>query len=242
MNFISQISSYLYPVRVEKRRGAFLPVLEVNIRNGKYILDGKKVNYSFGSLHEIFHQALIHHEVHKKNINSVLILGFGAGSVAHILQNELQMECSITGVEIDPVVIELAKDYFNAGSYRNTELICEDAFHFVRDHSETYDLIIVDVFVERRVPKAFLSTEFIRLVKKRLRPNGMLFFNRINDNAFQKGETISLMNLMKSLPNGRVDVYNVHQHSVDNVVLVHHAGNQNPLFPELAEEMECVCE
>lgn len=242
MNFISQISSYLYPVTVEKRSGAFLPVLEVNIRNGKYILDGEKVNYSFGSLHEIFHKALIHHEVHKKNINSVLILGFGAGSVAHILQNELQMECSITGVEIDPVVIELAKDYFNAGSYRNTELICDDAFRFVRDHSDCYDLIIVDLFVERRVPKAFMSAEFIRLVKKRLHPNGMLFFNRINDNAFQQGETISLVNLMKSLPDGRLDVFQIHQHNTDNVVLVHHSGNAETFLPEMTEEMECLYE
>lgn len=224
MNFITQISSYFYPVTIEKRKGDYLPLLEVNLRNGKYLLDGKKVNYSFGSLHMLFVGAFASHKIHERDIKNVLILGFGAGSVAHILQKELRLNCRITGVEMDPVVLELATQYFDLKSYQNTQVVCDDAFHFVSHDTDMYDLIVIDLFIERRVPKTFLSSNFIKQVKQRLNPGGFIFYNRINDNAHQEEETRLLLSTMNEILEDELDVFKLDQNGTNNSVLVHHAG------------------
>jgi len=240
MNFITHISSYLYPVSVEKRKGTYLPVLEVNVRNGKYLLDGEKVNYSFGSLHELFRDAFKHHQIGQLSPQHVLILGFGAGSVAQILQNELHLNCKITGVEIDPVVLELATRYFGADAYQNTQLICDDAYHFISQDTETYDLIVIDLFIEKRVPKAFLQADFIQLVKQRLNPLGTIFFNRINDNPFQQEETKVLIDAMNEGLNGQLDIFNSHQNDTSNSVLVYRAAQLKGSHALLQDELHCI--
>ena len=241
MNFITQISSYFYPVTIEKRKGNYLPLLEVNLRNGKYLLDGKKVNYSFGSLHMLFVSAFAHHKIQQRDIKNVLILGFGAGSVAHILQKELRLNCKITGVEMDPVVLELANQYFDLKSYQNTQVVCDDAFHFVSHDTNMYDLIVIDLFIERRVPKAFLSSNFIKQVKQRLNPEGFIFYNRINDNAHQEEETKVLIGTMNELLEDELDVFKLDQNGTNNSVLVHHASiNQGAKGLYQVEEMACL--
>ncbi|ASS49596.1 MAG: hypothetical protein A3D31_02205 [Candidatus Fluviicola riflensis] len=223
MNFISRISSYFYPVTVEKRTGAYLPVLEINLRKGKYLLDGEKVNYSFGSLHTLFRHAFAEHTIDLRSTGNVLILGFGAGSVAQILQNELNLNCKITGVDVDPVVLELGKRYFDTDNYQNTRLICDDAFHFVAEDTEMYDLIVIDLFIERRVPKTFLNTRFMELVKQRLNPGGSIFFNRINDNPFQLEETNELFTAMNLVLEGETVIFNNQQNGINNSILVYHS-------------------
>ena len=221
MNFISRISSYFYPVTIEKRSGTHLPVLEVNVRNGKYLLDGEKVNYSFGSLHELFRSAFAHHQIERQCPENVLILGFGAGSVAQILQQELNLKCKITGVDVDAVVLDIAKHYFNAGNYQQTQLICDDAFHFIAQDAEMYDLIVIDLFIERRVPKAFLGTDFLQLVKQRLNPGGNIFFNRINDNVFQQEETNELSDVMNHVFDVEPMVFKTQLNGISNSILVY---------------------
>lgn len=239
MNITQRLLSYLYPVTVEKRTGAYLPTIEVNLRNGEYILDGDKVNYSFGSLHDLFFRTLAQFNIKEKPIKNVLILGFGAGSIAHILHKEFQMNCSITGVEIDSVMLELAHKYFNLSGYQNTEIICEDADRFIHQDQNKYDLIIVDLFVERRVPKKFVKDEFLQEINKRLNPNGFLFFNRINENVFQQEETKNLINTMNTVMNGTTEIVNIYQNETDNTILVYqHGGQCNEKKTDLVKEME----
>ena len=224
MNFITQISSYFYPVTIEKREGVHLPLLEVNLRNGKYLLDGKKVNYSFGSLHILFASAFEYHKIHQRDIKNVLILGFGAGSVAQILQKELLLNCKITGVEMDPVVLELANRYFDLKSLQNTQVVCDDALHFVTHDTNMYDLIVIDLFIERRVPKAFLSKYFIQRVKQRMNPGASIFYNRINDNTYQEEETKKLIETMNTILEDALEVISLNQKGANNSVIVHHAS------------------
>lgn len=221
MNTTKRFLSYLFPVAIEKRKGSYLPIIEVNLRNGKYILDGESVNYSFGSLHDLFLQALTQFKIKERPIKNVLILGFGAGSVARILREEFQMNCFITGIEVDSVMLELANKYFNLSSYKNIEIVCDDADEFIRRDNNMYDLIIVDLFVESRVPKKFMKPEFLYAIKDHLSPEGFLFFNRLNENAFQQEETKNLINTMNTVMNGTAEMVNFHQNETDNVILVH---------------------
>ena len=108
-----------------------------------------------------------------------MILGFGAGSVAHILQNELHCNCKITGVEIDEKVIFLAKKYFRLNSLKNTKIIIDDAFNYVKTTKEKFDIVVVDIFIDHKIPQTFNSSEFLEKISILLSQNGRVYFNRL---------------------------------------------------------------
>lgn len=228
-NLFNYLTSFLYPVKIERKSGKYLPQLEVTLRKGKLVLDGKKVNYSYGSLHEIFRSSFKQYNLNEKPLESVLILGFGAGSVANILRNELKMNCKITGVEIDPVVIEFSKKYFGTDELSNTTIFCQDAYSYLKNDPNKYDLIVIDLFVEERVPIQFAKKEFIELLKSHLTPDGHLFYNRITNSPFSLIETTDLIEKMRVVLNSEVSVVSFEKNETSNSVLVYHNyGYKNP--------------
>lgn len=238
MNLSKRFFSYFFPVNIEKRIGTDLPSLEINYFKGKYTLDGEKVNYSFGSLYRIFLASFKHYKINENPINDVLILGFGAGSVAHILQNDFKLDCHITGLEIDPVVLELGHKYFHTNSYKNTEIICADAFDFIQKDTKMYDLIVIDLFIETRVPVQFLKPEFIHLVKNRIRNGGYLFFNKTSENQFHKHETLHLKDNMIKIFKHEIDTLNIKSVGCKNSVLVYHNEKiNNPVYVTKSHDM-----
>lgn len=221
MNFVARVISYFHPVILERRMGIHLPYIDVDIKKGEYRLNGRKVTYSFGPLHDSFKEAFLQHQLHEITMDKVLILGFGSGSIARLLQHDLQLQCSITGVEIDSEILELGQKYFHTEGYQNTRIHCADAFEFVHYDTQTYDLIVIDLFIERRVPKAFMKADFIRQVKHRLNPGGFVFFNRINDNIFQQEETTELVRTMIKEWQGDVKLLNFQKNGMDNFIMVY---------------------
>jgi spermidine synthase len=169
--------SFLSPVKVEERRGIVTPRLEVYLTNGRYVLDAARVNYSFGGLHTVFRKVFSRFDIRQREINSALILGFGAGSVARILCDEYHKTIHLTGVEKDPVVIDLAKKYFQVDRYENLSLLAEDAGDFVDRCDQQFDLIVVDIFVGLDVPPKFWENEFLAGLGRLLSPRAISFFN-----------------------------------------------------------------
>jgi spermidine synthase len=171
--------SYLFPWLIEQRAGFVSPFLEVWLINGAHHLNTKKANYSFGSLHAVFATVFNKFKVKDRNIKTVLILGFGTGSVASILIDDYKLNCSMEAVELDPVVVELGKKYFNVDRFNTLNLKCEDALSFINNNGNIYDLVVVDLFIDLDVPEKFRSQAFISGLKNALSPNGVLFFNSI---------------------------------------------------------------
>ncbi len=154
--------------------------LIVAIQDGKYVLNTQNANYSFGSLHRVFQKAFKIIRLKERNFSSCLLLGGGAGSIPSILYKELGLNISTTVVEIDKEVIRLGKKYFKLGDYPNLTIINEDAFVFVSNTTETYDLIAIDIFKDVMVPERFISLVFFDNIKKRLTPNGVVIFNFVS--------------------------------------------------------------
>lgn len=178
MNFLKFVSSFIFPFKMEERKSDVSGKLEVRFTNGRYVLDSENVNYSFGGLHTIFQQAFSQFHIKDRNIKHALILGFGSGSVASILQNEYGKTLAISGVEKDEAVIELSKKYFSLDKYKNLILHCADAYDFVLNQtSAPFDLIVVDVFVDILVPEKIREERFISALGKLLSPEGILFYN-----------------------------------------------------------------
>ncbi len=151
--------------------------LEVIRQNKKLVLNALHTNYSFGALHEVFRDAFLQSNIDYQKIENVLVLGFGAGSVAWILQKENHCKCHITGVEIDNEVIALAKKHFHLNDLENLDLHIADAANFLAEDTKQYDLIAVDLFLDHRTPERFLSVRFLKELHTHLQPLGILLFN-----------------------------------------------------------------
>jgi spermidine synthase len=198
-NLLQFFASFIAPVKVEERAGLVTSRLEIYLSKGRYLLDGPRVNYSFGGLATVFREAFSQFDVQEREIANALILGFGAGSVASILCKEYKKAIHLTGVEKDPVVIDLAKKYFQIERYKNLSLYLEDAGAFVARCDQQFDLIVVDVFVGAEVPQQFKQEKFLSGLGRLLAPEGICFFNVAIYNEEVRTECQNLFRKMESL-------------------------------------------
>lgn len=113
----------------------------------------------------------------------VLLLGLGAGTVAKLVTKKFG-KMMIDGVEIDQLIIDLARKYFGMNG-PNLNIFVEDAGKFVKEARYKYDFICVDIFEGKRVPKKIESKEFLNAVKNLLKDDGLVSINKI---FFGRGE------------------------------------------------------
>ena len=198
-NILRLFASFIVPMKVEEREGLVTPRLEIYLTKGRYVLDAVRVNYSFGGLDTVFREAFSEFDIRERQIANALILGFGAGSVASILCQEYKKAIHLTGVEKDPVVIDLAKKYFGIERYKDLSLHLEDAGTFVARCDRQFDLIVVDVFVGAEVPPQFKQEEFLSGLGRLLAPQGICFFNVAIYNDEVRTECQNLFRKMESL-------------------------------------------
>jgi spermidine synthase len=184
MAFVKKIISWIFPFRIKRIEGKISPVLEISFENGKKVLNAGDVNYSFGALHQVFRIALQKAKIIEHPPSDVLILGFGAGSIASILIEEYGQQPNIIGVEADPVVIHLAKTEFNCDRFESLEIENTTAEKFISENKSQFDLIAVDVFVEANVPETCKTESFLRNLYAGLKKNGRVVFNEMPSGNF----------------------------------------------------------
>ncbi len=149
--------------------------LEVRWLNGKKILDTKDSNYSYGTLQEVLDYGL--DSIPMKSVNSVLVLGMGGGCVVDSLRNKYQYKGLIWGVEVDPVVIDIAKNEFGLFEDQNVKVIQADAGEYITQSDSQFDLVIVDLFIDIHVPEQFYKVSFWENLLKRINSHGFVLFN-----------------------------------------------------------------
>lgn len=113
----------------------------------------------------------------KKDL-SVLILGLGGGTAAHIISRKMNPK-NITGIEIDPVVVEVGRKYFDLNKIKNLSVVIGDAKNFIIYNPEKYDYIITDTYQGSVFPKALEGSSILKKLKDTLSISGVLVFNRI---------------------------------------------------------------
>lgn len=112
---------------------------------------------------------------------SMLLLGVGGGSVIHQLQ-QLHAPGNILGVEIDPLHIRIAREYFGV-RYPNVSMVCSDAYNWLRSHRQRWDYLIDDVFQhgEDDPLRPFdLNRAWYELLAARLKTDGAIIQNHID--------------------------------------------------------------
>ena len=196
MGWFKSIIGFFGEKVVFRTGSQFNPILEVVENSSHLQLDTAHVNYSFGELHKSFQELFGKIEIADVDPKSVLILGFGSGSIASILQNEYKLNCKITGVEIDPEIIALGHRFFGTGAYANLTILNVDAFLFMQKNQDKYDLVVVDLYLDMEVPAQAETPEFAFQLKNALSGNGQLVFNKY---IYNEGSGQSAAALRKTL-------------------------------------------
>jgi precorrin-6B methylase 2 len=191
MKSLESIFSYVSGRTLEKRYSEINGELEVCYQFGRRVLHSENANYSYDSLHKLFQNAFKSIDLRNRKIRRVLILGFGAGSVASILLYEYKLNVKVTGVERDSIVLELGRKYFDIDKMPNLTIVEDDARNFVKSTGQ-YDLIIHDVFVDRDVPSALIDQEYVQSLIKCTSNNGIGLYNFIVANKEQEEAWSSL--------------------------------------------------
>lgn len=214
------IGSYLAPRTIEKAGSKYNPYLEVAYAKGKLRLNSRTINYSEEGVHAVFAKAFEKFNISQRKINNVLVLGFGSGGVASLLRDQYKMDCPITGVEIDPVVIDLARKHFGLNEMQGLTLHVQDAYDFTMNCSHRYDLITMDAFIDKNVPAKFHEPIFVKKLASLLKEDGILFFNYISIDDRTESGLQKILRTLKELP-GTATRYPVSVLGVGNVVLVY---------------------
>lgn len=173
-----KLLSYIIPLTIFKQKSNISHSLEVTWSNGELVLDSTNANYSYGSLQRILKKGLKNIGFEKiRAMQDILVLGVAGGSVMKTLVDEIQFQGKITGVEIDPKVITIANTYFKLNEIQNLEIIIDDAFEFVLKTKSKYDLVIIDIFQDTKMPDFLFETYFINHTCSLLRNEGVILFN-----------------------------------------------------------------
>lgn len=200
-SFLRTISRFVY-----ERRGYTTPengnlALERDIL-GRWAVSFGDHCYHSGTLHEDMWECVLSRSfpIRKLMPKRILILGLGAGCVAHVLKKLLGSFPSITALEWDHTMIRLAHFYYTDAFRRrslssrfflppsidtlplilqseNISILHTDAHAYLAETSDTYDLIIEELFTSNAQSQSVTSGEFARHVKKCVAPEGSILVN-----------------------------------------------------------------
>ncbi len=109
-------------------------------------------------------------------IKRMLVIGLGAGSIPKRFLHEYP-QVMVESVELDPVVVEVARQYFAVAEDPRHRIIVQDGRQYVRRAEGTYDLILVDAYFADALPFHLVTREFFKQMKAKLAPGGVVVAN-----------------------------------------------------------------
>ncbi len=223
-------------------------------RAESYYGDIKVVDYSFGETHqrEMIIDGLIQGGVDLANFQSIydysyfmqflpymlepeakscLVVGLGLG-LAPSWYAQQGIQCDV--VDINPAVVEIAKEYFNFKA--SGDIFIEDARYFLNSTKRRYDYIVLDVFSGDITPSHLLSVEALSLMRDRLTSKGVLAVNLVGS---IKQETFMTASVIKTLQSA-FDVVEVFptfspaesDNGVGNIAVMAYQGLTRTLQPD----------
>jgi spermidine synthase len=114
--------------------------------------------------------------------NNTLLLGLGGGAMVRYLHHHLPA-CKITAVEIDKEMINTCRNYFGLPDVPQINIQCIDAATFLKNTTEHYDSIFIDIHSNTNPPTALQDKLFIKSLYEALTDNGIAITNLITNNT-----------------------------------------------------------
>jgi len=154
------------------------------------------------------------------SLRRVLVLGVGGGAVIRQL-NGLFSPVSITGIEKDPMHLEIGRRYFGL-DLENLDLVESDAVTWLENNKRRkYDLIIEDIFTEssrRPVRSISAGKTWLNSLLKQLTGHGILVMNFASGDEFRESVVYRDMNVRNHFGS----IYQLSMPTLDNQVIAMH--------------------
>jgi spermidine synthase len=115
----------------------------------------------------------------KPDARSALVLGLGGGLIPKRFWHDYP-EMRVDSVEIDPVVVDVARHYFAFPSDPRLRVFTQDARRYVQTTTDTYGIVVVDCYYADAMPFHLTTQEFFQETKARMSPDGVLAYNVIS--------------------------------------------------------------
>lgn len=179
--FWKKWASYLVDIPLGRASTDVNPHLELCLRKGRFYLTAQHAVYSYADLYDNFSQSFHLLNLDRYQIKDVLMLGFGMGSVPFMLETVFKQKYRYVGIEADATISDWAHQYLLPSLSSPILLLQEDALDYMERTPHTFDMVIVDLFVDTLVPLQFESIDFLENLHKALNNNGLLLFNRLSD-------------------------------------------------------------
>jgi spermidine synthase len=123
--------------------------------------------------------------LYRPEASSGLLIGLGGGAIVRFLNHHFP-QFRLDVVEIDPVVVRVAREFFGITETPGTRIHVADGLEFLKHGTMRYDLILIDAHLHPGAqtdstghPLSLKSTSFFDSVRERLTLDGIVMFNMI---------------------------------------------------------------
>lgn len=189
---LQKIASFVWDVPIERSSSAENNYLEVVWSNGIKMLNTKEANFSFGNGYMVFEEAMKYTTTAISKAKNILILGFGCGSILHLLEKKFKYTGNLVGVEYDKEILRLFHKHFAQAYTLKPVLHTKDALDFLEKSTETYSMLFIDLFHELDNSPLLNSLQFRNALMNACTPNTTLIFNITSKDQEGKNANASL--------------------------------------------------
>lgn len=106
----------------------------------------------------------------------MLVVGLGGGSLPRFLR-KYYPNAVIDAVDIDPDVVHVSRQYFGFREDNRLHAHVADGRGYIEQVRVPYDIIFLDAFGTSNVPAHMTTQEFLGVVRRALRPDGVVVGN-----------------------------------------------------------------
>lgn len=110
-----------------------------------------------------------------EDVGSLCLIGLAGGTTARQF-TQVFGPIPIDGVEIDPEIVEVGRQYFNMNA-PNLNVIVEDGRYFLKTTATRYDVIGVDAYRQPYIPFQLTTKEFFQEAFDHLNDDGVMVLN-----------------------------------------------------------------
>ena len=116
----------------------------------------------------------------RPTVRRVLVIGLGGGTVPKQFVHYYP-DTTVDVVEIDPMVVDVAKKYFGVQPSARLRIHVSDGRMFLKRSAEKWDLIVIDAYTTNRygdtIPPYLVTREFFAEAAQKLTDGGILHFH-----------------------------------------------------------------
>ncbi len=196
------LRSYLFPRTLLVTSSPYNTHIRVNEHMGKLKLLVNGSPQSGTSIDTLWKCAFRQFHIDLLKPKTALVLGLGGGTVLPML-GALSPGIRITCVEIDPIMIDIAKRYFHVGRIPSCRILEGDARSYVAARPSRVDLAVVDVFSGFTIPAFVEDPEFWKDLMGCVVPGGCIVLNYLRELEYKQKADKLLTMLQELVPTTR---------------------------------------